>query len=693
MKQAHRRRVFQSKAVFCVLLTLNLQFCISGCGVDPAPLLAGVIRIELTPDHPLASALRGSAFEDAEALEIEPASGTFRLIFADESRELSGSFSRGVGLPAVTKLHAAKGGLSATIHLDRAKHVTRITTSEGAEWVRPAARLPEPAVGADLNAHSFLAANGELLRLAREMDRETAPTSTGTTAVGGGTSTGGAAGAAPATPAQPGKSGQSAFAPAFVALGVLLAVFGFAVAFEIALFIIFAIIVVMILTLQPSAGWGMMGANAQRTWSSQFSGPATPTLDWTFKTDGTFTGGFAIGPDGTLYVSQTHDTPAEDAGGRLLALNPADASERWVFSQEGWGFGTVSLGPDGSIYVPASSYEADSANSRLFAITPEGEHKWSVALEGNAVMVSDVAVGPDGTLYISATISDGESASSKLYAFAPDGNEMWTFDHEGYGGAATVGKDGVVYTFVRVQASSESTPSKSTLFALAPDGTEKWSYDIEGASSVSLAGAGLAAIGPDGTIFVPAAFGDMWGPSTDRQVKLFALNPDGTEKWIWVSSAFSVVPLVAIGPDGTLYLLLGTTVEGPSTTTTETKLFAISPDGTDEWNFGLGSSSAFLMAIGGDGMIYVPRSAWVSDDPSDPSASGTYERNLHAITPDGQQLWVFPDLQGGTSSSSGGAVSQAQFVVVGSNRLYVIETGGTDSGAEMVIDAVGQASE
>ena len=98
------------------------------------------------------------------------------------------------------------------------------------------------------------------------------------------------------------------------------------------------------------------------------------------------------------------------------------------------------------------------------------------------------------------------------------------------------------------------------------------------------------------------------------------------------------------------------------------------------------------MAIGGDGMIYVPRKAWVSDDPSDPSASGTYERKLHAITPDGQQLWVFPDLQAGTSSG-GSVVSQAQFVVVGSNRLYVIETGGTGSEAEMVIDAVGQASE
>ena len=75
--------------------------------------------------------------------------------------------------------------------------------------------------------------------------------------------------------------------------------------------------------------------------------------------------------------------------------------------------------------------------------------------------------------------------------------------------------------------------------------------------------------------------------------KLYALNPDGTQKWAfatgdWVDSS------PAIGADGTIYV---GSYDG--------KLYALNPDGTQKWAFTTGDAVYSSPAIGADGTIYV----------------------------------------------------------------------------------------
>jgi hypothetical protein len=109
------------------------------------------------------------------------------------------------------------------------------------------------------------------------------------------------------------------------------------------------------------------------------------------------------------------------------------------------------------------------------------------------------------------------------------------------------------------------------------NGQLKWNYMTGGGIRES-----SPAIGSDGTIYVA---------SFDK--KLYAINPDGTEKWnFWINGSGYSSP--AIGFDGTIYVGGG-----------NLKFWAINPDGTEKWNFTTGWSVLSSPAIGPDGTIYV----------------------------------------------------------------------------------------
>jgi hypothetical protein len=96
------------------------------------------------------------------------------------------------------------------------------------------------------------------------------------------------------------------------------------------------------------------------------------------------------------------------------------------------------------------------------------------------------------------------------------------------------------------------------------------------------------AIGADGTIYVGSADGT------------YAINPNGTQKWLFPISSWDRNSSPAIGADGTIYVGL---VDGT---------YAINPNGTQKWLFPISGSSA---AIGADGTIYF----------------GSSDNNVHAI--------------------------------------------------------------
>jgi outer membrane protein assembly factor BamB len=73
------------------------------------------------------------------------------------------------------------------------------------------------------------------------------------------------------------------------------------------------------------------------------------------------------------------------------------------------------------------------------------------------------------------------------------------------------------------------------------DGTLKWQFDILGFSASS------PTVAPDGTIYVG-------GDGGSDQGFLFAVNPNGTEKWRYTFDLHNARSKPAVGPDGTIYI-------------------------------------------------------------------------------------------------------------------------------------------
>ena len=176
----------------------------------------------------------------------------------------------------------------------------------------------------------------------------------------------------------------------------------------------------------------------------------------------------------------------------------------------------------------------------------------------------------------------------------------------------------------------------SKLYAIYPNGTEKWRWTpphfIHFIDSTP-------AVASDGTIYVG---------SWDRC--LYALYPNGTEKWEFCAPHGGfVLSSPAIAPDGTIYI-----------GNHNRKLYAIHPNGTEKWNFRTGCVIQSSPAIGSDGTIYV----------------GSYDKKLYAIHPNGTLKWNYPT---GCCIRSSPAIGADGTIYVGSydKKLYAINPDGT----------------
>lgn len=105
--------------------------------------------------------------------------------------------------------------------------------------------------------------------------------------------------------------------------------------------------------------------------------------------------------------------------------------------------------------------------------------------------------------------------------------------------------------------------SQGILYAINPDGSLKWVYDGGGSGSQ-----GPTVVGRDGTIYFGIA---------GVQSAIHAVNPDGTRKWIFVAPQ-SQGPIGGpnIGPDGNIYAVF----DLPGTF----GAVSLTPDGTLRWN-------------------------------------------------------------------------------------------------------------
>jgi outer membrane protein assembly factor BamB/subtilisin family serine protease len=144
------------------------------------------------------------------------------------------------------------------------------------------------------------------------------------------------------------------------------------------------------------------------------------------------------------------------------------------------------------------------------------------------------------------------------------------------------------------------------LFAVNPDGTQKWRTSSTAITGYSYECTPL--VGPDGTIYCVDYV------NTVSPGYIYALNPaDGSRKWRFATGYNYGSP--ALAADGTLYAK-----------SNDGYLYALNSDGTQKWRYPCSVASYNSPVIGTDGTIYITG----------------FDTNLHAINPDGTRKWVFP---------------------------------------------------
>ena len=192
-------------------------------------------------------------------------------------------------------------------------------------------------------------------------------------------------------------------------------------------------------------------------------------------------------------------------------------------------------------------------------------------------------------------------------------------------GSPVIGDDGTVYIGTHGRHSS-TTGSK--LFAIYPNGTERWQW-----------GPGhfidsTPAIAPDGTLYV-----GCWDKN------LYAVHPNGTVKWEFSDPSGSFVyTSPAIAPDGTIY-----------SGNNNNRLYAINPDGTLKWSYKTNGAIHSSPAVDADGTVYI----------------GSNDKKLYAINPDGSLKWKY---QTGSWVESSPAIGTDGTIYVGSydSKLHAI---------------------
>lgn len=291
----------------------------------------------------------------------------------------------------------------------------------------------------------------------------------------------------------------------------------------------------------------------------------------------------AIADDGTIFIGSEDNT-------NFHAINP-DGTLKWTYSQLGDNvYSSAAIGNDGTIYV-------GSKDNNLHAINPDGTQKWIFDIGGDAIYATP-AIADDGTIYIG-------SDSDNLFAVNPDGTQKWVFNTAGNNIRSTpaIAADGTVYI----------TSDDDNLYALdSSNGSVLWSFPVGGNAQSGIA------IDSDGAIIVGVDLGGSAGA-------VFAVNPDGTQKWnANVIGRISVcAPAIA---DGRVYV---GTKEG------ENLLALNASNGSQIWSFSTpGAILNSSPAIDVNGVIYF----------------GSWDNNVYAVNPDGTLKYKF--LTGGDVWSS-----------------------------------------
>ncbi|MDH7563250.1 MAG: PQQ-binding-like beta-propeller repeat protein, partial [Caldisericota bacterium] len=344
--------------------------------------------------------------------------------------------------------------------------------------------------------------------------------------------------------------------------------------------------------------WPMFMNNPQHTGRTDYPGCDSPEVKWTFEVGNPISSTPAIDQDGNLFLLTT--------SGTLFAVSP-NGEEMWRF-ETGTGIPAASfwvtplIATDKDFWGPGEEPEYFiyfGAANKFFALKKDGTLKWSSSLLGQiqgspnlckSGIIQGTTAGAftlkrtDGTVDKFSTVSEPvlPPAVSPETSFGEWGNIYLAVAHllgcldpdGGYLWDFNVGYPGKAYSPSIGPDGTVYFRSEEKLFALNPNGTEKWSVDFKGTA--------IPAVGKDGTVYLG---------STD---KLFcAFDPDtGEILWKFTEGA-SLYSAATIDGNGVIYF-----------GSADGKLYALNPDGSKKWEFNAGSTVAAPPSIGKDGTIY-----------------------------------------------------------------------------------------
>ncbi len=346
----------------------------------------------------------------------------------------------------------------------------------------------------------------------------------------------------------------------------------------------------------------------------------------------------------TNYCVEVENTSGKDISINAMASTGNVSEVKWFYNTnptnssklDGEIMGGVGLAKDGTIYFGVE-------DARLFAINPDGTEKWISKVQAyqdqenltNTISYSTPVVGEDGTIYINTMgyYTDGygdEHHFGMLWAVNPDGSEKWRYETSNFvavsggmapwlRGSAAIGHDGTIYI-----ASEDGV-----LHALNPDGTVKWKFtSSENKGWLRGIEGNPPAIDLDGTIYFAASGEFKVFDLSQTETRLFAIKPDGTLKWdfpLLTGKMYGSEFPPSIGPDGKIYI-----DNGDGTTN---MLFALNPDGTEAWHFNIGIYTSSSTVIGLDSTVYISGSSYINS---------SSRITLFALNPDGSEKWRFP---------------------------------------------------
>jgi hypothetical protein len=168
-------------------------------------------------------------------------------------------------------------------------------------------------------------------------------------------------------------------------------------------------------------------------------------------------------------------------------------------------------------------------------------------------------------------------------AIDPDGNVLWNTPIDRVWSAPAIAPDGTIY----------QNTSRGILHAVDRAGRIKWTFEAPGPMNRNPS---PPAIAEDGTIYFASEDGHM-----------YALDAGGRERWRF-ATAGPVRP-ASIGLDGTIYFANDRALAGSGrdyVAVSESRMYALNPDGTERWSAPLPEAEVWAgPAIGFDGTIYM----------------------------------------------------------------------------------------